>query len=67
MKAEIIFIIDDIAEFADKIRDIACKYNYKLLEDYGKSLYDATRGNNFNDMEKLISEFPDIISKNDSA
>ncbi len=57
------FFIDDIAAFADKIRDIANKYDFRTLRDYGTALSDAAQSNHFGNMEKLMSEFPDIIKK----
>ncbi len=57
------FFIDDIAAFADKIRDIANKYEFGKLADYGTALYDAAQSNNLGDIERLMSEFPDMIGK----
>jgi hypothetical protein len=56
------FFIDDIAAFADKIREIARKYNSEILTDYGTALCDTAQSNNLGDMEKRMADFPGLIS-----
>ncbi len=57
------FFIDDVAKFAEKITDTARKYKFGILEDYGRALCDAAQSNHLDEMEKLMSEFPDIVEK----
>ena len=58
-----IFFLDDITAFANKIKDIAQKYDSRLLADYSSALYDAAQSNSLICMENLMSEFTDIIEK----
>jgi hypothetical protein len=55
------FFLDDITAFADKIGNIAHKYNASLLADYSTALYDAARSSDLKRMEKQMSEFPDMV------
>lgn len=59
--------LDDITAFSNKIKGIAEKYDDRILKDYSNELHDAAQCSNLGDMEKLMSDFPDLIETMETA
>jgi HPt (histidine-containing phosphotransfer) domain-containing protein len=63
---EVLFL-DDIALFAGELREIADKYPSGFLDHYIRNFENSIQRYDFNKMEKLLAEFPELIDKLDNA
>ncbi|MCP4350310.1 MAG: response regulator [Desulfobacterales bacterium] len=57
------YFIDEVADFAEELKNIALEYDLGLLADYSHNLFESTQNNNIDGMENLMTEFPEIINK----
>jgi len=58
-----IFFIDDIADFAKRIKRFALEYDLESLAEYSQKLYDYAENINIDKMEKMMKKFPSMIEK----
>lgn len=57
------FFIEDMIDFAIKLKDVAVKYNIGFLEDYSTKLHNSAQNFLIDDIERLLNEFQGIIDK----
>ncbi|MCP4112365.1 MAG: response regulator [Desulfobacteraceae bacterium] len=57
------YFIDEVADFAEELKNIALEYDLGLLADYSHNLFESAQNNNIDGMESLMTEFPEIINK----
>ncbi|MFO8085407.1 MAG: response regulator [Desulfobacterales bacterium] len=58
-----IFYIDDIVEFATELQQFAAKFPVQGLEDYSRTLCENAQNNNIDEIEMIMSKFPNIVKK----
>ncbi|MCP4345192.1 MAG: response regulator [Desulfobacterales bacterium] len=58
-----VLMMDDMENFAADLKDIAQKYEIKLLTDYSNNLYEHVQSYNVDEVERTMEEFPGIINK----
>ncbi|MCP4104285.1 MAG: response regulator [Desulfobacteraceae bacterium] len=57
-----VLMMDDVEMFAEKLTDIAREYKIRSLTDYSSVLYKHVQNYNVDEVEKMMAEFPKIIS-----
>jgi CheY-like chemotaxis protein/HPt (histidine-containing phosphotransfer) domain-containing protein len=55
--------VQEITEFAAELREVADEYQTDLLGDYSRNLSDAIDFFDFEETERLLSEFTEVIDK----
>ncbi|MDM8522040.1 CHASE2 domain-containing protein [Desulfococcaceae bacterium HSG8] len=58
-----VFFVDDVADFAEKLGDIAIRYDLGFLADYSRKLYEDAQSNNLDRIEDSITKFTEIIDR----
>ncbi len=58
-----VYYVDDIEAFAAKIGQFACEFHIGFLADYSKRLSEQVKCCNIIEMEKLMTEFQELVQK----
>ncbi|MDM8538368.1 response regulator [Desulfobacterales bacterium HSG17] len=58
-----VFFLDDISEFANKLKLVGEHYRLNFLKEYGENMYLRTENIEIDIIEKLIEEFPKLIEE----
>jgi len=58
-----VFFIDDIANFASKLKGMAIEYDICFLKDYSRNLHECVRTNDIDEIERALADFRRIADK----
>jgi len=58
-----VFMINEVEEFASDLKNIAMGHDIPVLDAYSNSLYEQAKVYDIDEMEKTMSEFPQLVDR----